>query len=299
MENYIRKITVKNLWGKDIIWNLNSDVNILVGSNGFGKSTILNIIEAAFSTKRNFEWDSIRNKFSAISSMEIVLNNDMVIVIDEYGERAFQNLAINNTFELDKERLVTSFRIELIKTFDFTIAEQREFLKSDNEFDTFLSNKLKKEVLFQFRQFESEFSDLLEAAYENDNDNQTEAKEKLDIQKQRRTDLIKKIDSLFANTEKIFDRKLFTFKKEGQSEIIDIEKLSSGEKQILYILFRVFFQNQQPYILLLDEPEISLDTDWQKLLINYIRELNPNCQVIAATHSPSIFYLDWSGKYTL
>jgi len=297
MENSIKKITIKNLWGKDITWELNSDVNILVGSNGFGKSTILNMIEAAFSTKRNFEWDSVRNKFSAVNGMEVVLNNDSVIVIDEYGERTFQNLSINNTFELDEERLVASFRTELIKTFDFTIAEQKEFLKSDNELDTFLSNKLKKEVLFQFRQFESEFSDLLLAAYEDDRTNQIDAKKRLDVQKQRRDDLINKIKSLFESTEKEFDRKLFAFKKKGQSEVIDIERLSSGEKQILYILFKVFFQHQQPYILLLDEPEVSLDIDWQKLLINYIRELNPNCQVIVATHSPSMFYLNWSGDY--
>jgi predicted ATPase len=50
------------------------------------------------------------------------------------------------------------------------------------------------------------------------------------------------------------------------------------------------------YLLLMDEPEISLDIDWQFELINIIRELNPNCQIIISTHSPSIFGDGWGDK---
>ncbi|MEY3330618.1 MAG: hypothetical protein RLZZ115_3503, partial [Cyanobacteriota bacterium] len=33
---YIRKIEIKNLWGKDFSWILNKDVNVLIGKNGSG-----------------------------------------------------------------------------------------------------------------------------------------------------------------------------------------------------------------------------------------------------------------------
>ena len=39
----IERIEIKGLWGRfDVNWDLNPDVNILVGENGTGKSTILN-----------------------------------------------------------------------------------------------------------------------------------------------------------------------------------------------------------------------------------------------------------------
>ena len=43
----------------------------------------------------------------------------------------------------------------------------------------------------------------------------------------------------------------------------------------------------------LDEPEISLHVDWQELLIEKIRLLNPNCQVLIATHAPSVLLDGW------
>jgi len=55
-------------------------------------------------------------------------------------------------------------------------------------------------------------------------------------------------------------------------------------------------QEEQPFMLLLDEPEISLHLNWQFKLIETIQELNPNCQLIIATHSPAIFGEGWEDK---
>ena len=65
---------------------------------------------------------------------------------------------------------------------------------------------------------------------------------------------------------------------------------------MLLILLTVLCQDEQPAILLMDEPEISLHLRWQYELINIIRTLNPNCQVIIATHSPSIYGKGWRNK---
>jgi wyosine [tRNA(Phe)-imidazoG37] synthetase (radical SAM superfamily) len=72
--------------------------------------------------------------------------------------------------------------------------------------------------------------------------------------------------------------------------------LSSGEKQVFLILLTVLLQDGKPYILLLDEPEISLHIEWQRVLIKMIRDLNENCQIIIVTHSPSIYFKGWSDK---
>jgi hypothetical protein len=43
----------------------------------------------------------------------------------------------------------------------------------------------------------------------------------------------------------------------------------------------------------MDEPEISLHIDWQRSLISNIRQINPNCQIIITTHSPTVWYQGW------
>ena len=37
-----------------------------------------------------------------------------------------------------------------------------------------------------------------------------------------------------------------------------------------------------------DEPELSLHLSWQEQLITSLRTVNPNAQVVFATHSPDI-----------
>jgi predicted ATPase len=72
--------------------------------------------------------------------------------------------------------------------------------------------------------------------------------------------------------------------------------LSSGEKQLLILMLTVLCQDEQPSLLLLDEPELSLHLKWQYRLIEILRNLNPNCQLVIATHSPSIFNDGWRDK---
>ncbi|MFQ2515535.1 AAA family ATPase [Aeromonas caviae] len=47
-------------------------------------------------------------------------------------------------------------------------------------------------------------------------------------------------------------------------------------------------QNLEPVIYIADEPEISLHITWQEYLTDTILELNPNAQIIFATHSPDV-----------
>ena len=72
--------------------------------------------------------------------------------------------------------------------------------------------------------------------------------------------------------------------------------LSSGEIQVLLILLRVFLLGQRKSIVLIDEPENSLDIDWQFELINLLVHFNPNAQFFITTHSPALFGDGWGDK---
>ena len=68
---------------------------------------------------------------------------------------------------------------------------------------------------------------------------------------------------------------------------ISSDKLSSGEKQMLSFLCYNAFSDNMP--IFIDEPELSLHVDWQRLLLPTLLEQATNNQFFIATHSPFIF----------
>ena len=74
----------------------------------------------------------------------------------------------------------------------------------------------------------------------------------------------------------------------GKGNLLNLMKLSSGEKQLLILLSETFLQKNKTWLYFADEPELSLHIEWQEKLVKYMKELNPNAQLIIATHSPDI-----------
>lgn len=74
----------------------------------------------------------------------------------------------------------------------------------------------------------------------------------------------------------------------GKGKPIRLEDLSSGEKQLLIILGEALLQESSPVVYIADEPELSLHVYWQEQLTAAISQLNPNVQIVFATHSPDI-----------
>jgi predicted ATPase len=63
--------------------------------------------------------------------------------------------------------------------------------------------------------------------------------------------------------------------------------LSAGEKQMLsFICYNALYSNASIFI---DEPELSLHVDWQRLLFSTLDRQQTNNQFIIATHSPFIY----------
>ncbi|WP_420794348.1 AAA family ATPase [Xylanibacter brevis] len=106
--------------------------------------------------------------------------------------------------------------------------------------------------------------------------------------------LSKKIFSRHLSPDKTRKSHLDFRTKDG--DLLSLDKLSAGEKQLMLILLTVFLMDEEQYVLLMDEPELSLHIEWQSKLIKALRKLNKNCQLIITTHSPSIFASGWQNK---
>lgn len=72
-------------------------------------------------------------------------------------------------------------------------------------------------------------------------------------------------------------------------DIINIDNLSSGEKQLISIFSRLYLENSDSCIILFDEPELSLSIEWQANLLPDIMHSGKCSKLIAVTHSPFIF----------
>lgn len=117
--------------------------------------------------------------------------------------------------------------------------------------------------------------------------------------------LIKKLD-IFVKTinNKLYNKKMnvsseFGLKIVGNNEKeLELNKLSSGEQQIIVLYYELIFETTDKLMLLIDEPEISLHVAWQRTLMDdlnkIIKEKEDGLSVIVATHSPQVINNNWN-----
>jgi predicted ATP-binding protein involved in virulence len=259
--NIIKRVEIAGLFNRHKIrWELNPDVNILVGINGIGKTTILKTIHALLS-----------KKYSCIRDWEMAVE----IRLADGGILAYppKNNPIRPNYTY-------------ITTFDVPLRDKAKIRQSETPLDKELEEviySLGKENQRSFSNYRFKATNYPESA--------GRINKRIEI-------LFQLINECFADTGKRIDidRSNNRIVFHVENTVIGLERLSSGEKQMLLILFSVFLMEEEPYILLMDEPEISLHIGWQQKLIDIIRQLNPNCQLIMATHSPSIFGEGWGNK---
>lgn len=284
--NYIQRLEIKGLWDLyDVDLNLKPDVNIIVGDNGTGKSTLLMILKMI----AGLSVDSIKQKSFKAENIKATWKTEL-------GEKVFEgntNPSMKVGIESSRKQLWDGERpdnilVSYIATFDATIYKQSDFDEKNKPFiETHLDKEL-DEVLIRYTEYQNR---LLKKS-------ENRGKSLNDILKKRDW-LFEKLNELFKPTDKRFEES----EEDSRPSIVlsngkklSLFQLSSGEKQLLIILLTVLCQDDKPAVLLLDEPEISLHTNWQHELIGIIRTLNPNCQIIAVTHSPSLFNDGWRNK---
>lgn len=75
----------------------------------------------------------------------------------------------------------------------------------------------------------------------------------------------------------------------SQENRVTLNQLSSGEKQIVSIFSQIYLELDKKFVVLFDEPELSLSIYWQENLLPDIIA-SGNCKfLMAVTHSPFIF----------
>ncbi len=93
-------------------------------------------------------------------------------------------------------------------------------------------------------------------------------------------------DKKFVYRESEIDLYLESF---HDKERLDLDCLSSGEKQIVSLFSKIFLEVDKIFLIIFDEPELSLSMRWQQRLLPDIVNSEKCNFLVAATHAPFIF----------
>lgn len=101
-----------------------------------------------------------------------------------------------------------------------------------------------------------------------------------------RNRLVELVKDLFAPGKEVtFSDQSIDIKSVAGADI-GVASLSSGEKHVLRLLIETLLARESS--IMIDEPELSLHIDWQRRLVEMMRTLSPDAQLILATHSPEV-----------
>ena len=262
--NYIRRIEIDGLWGRfNIAWDLRPDVNILSGINGVGKTTILN--------------RSVNYLEELSGEMKNGVKQGVHIYFDD-PEATYIPYDVIRSYD---RPLVMG---------DFTARMADKNVKSELDWQLYLLQR-------RYLDYQVNIGNKMIELLAGNTEKGREEAAGLSLAKKRFQDQIDELFS-YSYTRKKIDRKRNDIAFYQDGELLLPYKLSSGEKQMLVILLTVLVQDNEHYVLFMDEPEASLHIEWQQKLIAMIRELNPNVQIILTTHSPALIMEGWLDAVT-
>ena len=258
--DYIEQIEIESLWSgtKHILWNLDRKVNILSGINGVGKSTILSKVIRGLSQGGEFPSHLLKGVHLKVQPSD-----------------------------------AKWIRYDVIRSFDRPMVSsdslsQIENLNTDLDWQLFLLQR-------KYLDYQVNVGNRIIEVLQSGADDAAQQAQSISDAKKMFQDII---DDLFKETGKQIIRSENEIRFSQLGEVLRPYQLSSGEKQMLAILLTVLVEDRKPYVLFMDEPEVSLHFEWQKRLIELILKLNPNVQLIVATHSPAVIMNGWMDHVT-
>jgi len=112
-------------------------------------------------------------------------------------------------------------------------------------------------------------------------------------------DLQRKIETFLDVINAKFKSKIFSVNRESgfsiytsanKKEVLSPTQLSSGEQHQIVLFYELIFKSSENSFFLIDEPEISLHVDWQRMFLDDIHKIAQlgDRQFLIATHSPQI-----------
>ncbi len=243
-----------------------------------GFSTTTHIFEGGERKSRSESYglyrdsERLQDSISNISNRLSLINHKFVYSIStkdiiELVSKKFTEVANRSSKNYEIFANETINELEKYKDIDFK--EEKEFISEQQKSDILVNSKaILQKVKKRAREVRKFHKDQLKPF----------------------TVLEKIIKRLYKNKGiKISDQIQWGYKK----NYLDSNLLSSGEKQMLsFLCYNAFFRNSPIFI---DEPEISLHPDWQRLLFSILKSQESNNQFIVATHSPLI-YAKYSDK---
>ncbi len=273
---YITKIKI-NWFGHlayEGIGSFINGVNILLGKNGSGKTSILNMINGAArqqnaGTPRTEDEVSV-NSDSYYARLTIDTGTSEVSYVDfPKNNQPWQNTSV---LPLEKVRYVTSNRLiknelstaNIFKMQGFDIPEPGTEINVSDEFNKAIISEMLEEIK---KVKERKFTDEIEDAYR---------KGLVDFEKDIKIDFEK-------------DNPVYFVDHKGRE--VSILNLSAGEKEYLY--FYAYLRRiraDENKIILIDEPELHLHGNQIRRLCELISELGRKNQVIIATHSSDVLH---------
>ena len=259
--DYIKEIEIDSLWSgtRHIVWRLHKQVNVLSGVNGMGKSTILNRVVKCLPKGGD-------NNQNHVKGVHITMEPEDATCIRYDIIRSFDRPLLN-------AEIITKLGLNITTELDFQLYQlQRRYL----DYQVDIGNRI-------IHALQSGAPDAAHVA-------QTHNEPKRMFQDM--------IDRLFAETGKTIIRTENEVRFSQIGETLQPYQLSSGEKQLLVVLLTVLVEDRLPFVLFMDEPEVSMHIEWQKQLIDLILQLNPNVQIILTTHSPAVIMDGWMDRVT-
>lgn len=321
----IQSIEIKGLNGQNntIKYEFFTDLNIITGQNGCGKTTLLKILW--YINACRFDMLEKEVDFNIIT---VKINNE-IVVVKKIGDE-ITNIKIGKNVVFDTEKSTLFFlrnnklarlqnEIELKGTTLFfptfrrieggfgmedkvvdSISDVSRNLSSVNhkfiasvstkDIDSFLST--------QYAKISKQSIDIQQNTFKNI---RSIIKGKIKDPLNRIEELIRLSEESVNKINQPFDvladtyRLFFHHKGIGFNELvlgdrdfsISSDKLSAGEKQMLsFLCYNAFYKDATIFI---DEPELSLHPEWQRKLMPTLLSQNTGNQYMIATHSPMIY----------
>ena len=289
----IKNLHIKEFKGlRDISINFEKndeplDLVVLAGSNGSGKTRVLESILQYFQDHIQYNYRGNSNKIEIyFEEKEKICRNNVGDEMELYeGLKSFSYHEIDNPrnekhIKIKKELNIlpkiiyvpTEINFQKMNTASTTLVQEYNFI---NIVNTNLIKDIPSYIATK----------MISAMLKNKN-------EKVgDVQKK----VFNEINEIFENLS--IDVKVEDISQDGRNitlftnssgDEFDINELSSGEKQLFLRTLAIKMLNPENSIILIDEPELSLHPKWQQRIVDVYRKIGKNNQVIIATHSPHI-----------
>ena len=249
-------------------------------------------IDALWSGKKHILWtlDPHVNILSGINGVgKSTILNKVFKSVNTNGD--LQNHLLKGVHIKAEPEDATHVRFDIIRSLDSPVLDMETMNLVDARITSALDFQL-YHLQRKYLDYQVNIGNRIIAELQQGN---TNAAQQLSQAKTRFQDIV---DDLFEETGKKIVRTENEIRFSQIGETLVPYQLSSGEKQMLAILLTVLVEDQQPYVLFMDEPEVSLHIEWQKRLIDLMVELNPNVQIILTTHSPAVIMNGWMDKVT-